>query len=72
MTLEAEEVTFEDLLVERDLHYTRRGAFGVDAPVQLGPGELFLLGDASGRSTDSREFGPVPLGEVLGRVVGLR
>ena len=72
VTLEAEEVTFEDLLVERDLHYTRRGAFGVDAPVRLGPGELFLLGDASGRSTDSREFGPVPLGEVLGRVVGLR
>ena len=71
MTLEAEEVTFEDLLVERDLHYPA-GAFGVDAPVRLGPGELFLLGDASGRSTDSREFGPVPLGEVLGRVVGLR
>lgn len=64
------ELTFQDLFVERDLHFTRRGTFGVDAPVRLGPGELFLLGDASNRSTDSREFGPVPLGEVLGRVVG--
>lgn len=58
------------LRLARDLHYTRRGRFAVDAPVRLGPDEVFLLGDASGRSADSREFGPVPLSELVGRVLG--
>ncbi|MDA0946878.1 MAG: signal peptidase I [Planctomycetota bacterium] len=58
------------LLLARDLHYTRRGSFAVDSPVRLGPGEVFLLGDASRRSADSREFGPVPLSELVGRVLG--
>jgi len=30
-------------------------------------GELFLMGDHRGNSADSREFGPVELGQVIGR-----
>ncbi len=32
-----------------------------------GPDEFFLLGDNPARSTDSRAFGPVPAGRILGR-----
>jgi signal peptidase I len=31
------------------------------------PGTILLLGDAPERSRDSREFGPVPLGSIVGR-----
>jgi signal peptidase I len=34
----------------------------------LGPQEFFLMGDASGHSTDSRTFGPVDRGQLIGRV----
>ena len=37
-------------------------------PVTVPAGELFLLGDARAGSVDSRAFGPVALGEVVGAV----
>jgi nickel-type superoxide dismutase maturation protease len=36
---------------------------------KIGEGACTLLGDSPEESTDSREFGPVPVGEVLGRAV---
>jgi signal peptidase I len=33
------------------------------------PGSVYLLGDNAGASLDSRTFGPVPSGEIVGRVV---
>jgi signal peptidase I len=33
------------------------------------PGTVFLLGDNRGNSVDSRDYGPVPLGELTGEVV---
>ena len=51
----------------RDLHYTSRGRFGVDHAVRLEPDELFLLGDNSDHSTDSREYGPVKIERLIGR-----
>jgi signal peptidase I len=38
-------------------------------PLPLRAGEWFVVGDAPGRSTDSRTFGPVERGHVLGVVV---
>ncbi|MEL6712814.1 MAG: S26 family signal peptidase [Planctomycetota bacterium] len=55
------------LRVLRDLHYVRAGTFGVDAPLQLGPDEIFVLGDASRGSRDSRQRGPIPVRQVVGR-----
>jgi type IV secretory pathway protease TraF len=52
--------------VLRDQHYTERGNFGVRQPLQLGPDELYLLGDNSSESLDSRELGPFTLEDVLG------
>jgi Signal peptidase, peptidase S26 len=35
---------------------------------EMPPGSVFLLGDDLERSRDSRTFGPVPVGELLGKV----
>ncbi len=60
--------------VLRDLHYGDQGTYGVGSgglvPIcRVLPGEVFLLGDASHRSRDSRHVGAVPLDGLLGRPV---
>ncbi|HVS19763.1 MAG TPA: signal peptidase I, partial [Planctomycetota bacterium] len=60
------EVRFERVRIARDLHWGERGGFGVEAPLRLGPDELFVLGDNASESLDSREYGPVPLDAVIG------
>jgi len=52
--------------VERDTTWESLGRFAVDGPEVLGPDELFLLGDNSAESRDSREWGPIPLSGVIG------
>jgi signal peptidase I len=46
---------------------------GVDGvyfgPVKVPEGTVFVLGDNRGESVDSRSYGPVPLRDVVGRVV---
>ena len=58
---------FRGIRVSRDFHYTDRGTHGVGEPVRLGPGELFVLGDNSPESRDGRDWGPISMGDVLGR-----
>ncbi|MBL3667220.1 signal peptidase I [Streptomyces sp. M2CJ-2] len=38
-------------------------------PAHVPPGTVFVLGDNRRHSVDSRQFGPVPVGEVTGRVL---
>ncbi len=58
---------FSAIRVLRDLHYTPRGEFAVGEALQLGPDELFLLGDNSRDSRDGRDWGPTPVSAVVGR-----
>ncbi len=55
----------------RDVAWFHQGSFGVDRPLFLGPHELFVLGDDSAHSRDSRHFGPLERDAVLGRPIAI-
>ena len=60
---------FRRIRVLRDLHYTPRGEYGIEEPIQLGPGDIFVLGDNSRESWDGRSWGATPRNRVFGRPV---
>lgn len=49
--------------------YAARGGGGAVERFEVPPGHVWLQGDNLAMSRDSREYGPVPLGLVKGRVV---
>ena len=53
----------------RDLFFNARGRHATRAPIQLGLDQILVLGDNSGRSRDSREFGAVDRDQIYGRAV---
>ena len=50
---------------------TGRYAEGIEFPVTLEEGEIFVLGDKRENSTDSRIYGPVKTEDILGKVITL-
>jgi signal peptidase I len=52
-----------EALDEPYLHQVTAGAYG---PVQLGPDQVFVMGDNRGNSADSRTFGPLPVADIVG------
>lgn len=64
-------VNLSDLRLWRDVHYTARGEFAVREELTLGPDELLLLGDHSAHSRDGRDWGPLPIGDLIGRPVAV-
>ncbi len=59
-------LSLRGLRVLRDLHFTERGTYGIDEALLLGPDQIFVLGDHSSDSLDSRDFGPVAVDQVIG------
>ena len=60
------DVEIRRVRVERDVMYLDLGPWGTTEPLTLGPEQLFLLGDNSRESNDSREWGPVPRTSLMG------
>ncbi|MCL2107594.1 MAG: signal peptidase I [Oscillospiraceae bacterium] len=55
---------------ERDIYRpTERYEDGIEFPLTLGEGEVFLLGDARDSVADSRVYGPVKTRDTLGTVI---
>jgi signal peptidase I len=44
---------------------------GIEFPITIRPGQLFVLGDARENATDSRIYGPVDAKDTLGTVVSI-
>jgi len=61
------EMLVRNVRVLRDFHYVPRGEFGVNGELTLKDNEIFVLGDSSAISRDSRDRGPIPLDRVIGK-----
>ena len=68
VALDGEPVEIERAEVARDLIYAASDG-AREREWRLGPDEVFLLGDNSVDSRDSRQMGPIALDRLIGRVL---
>jgi signal peptidase I len=70
------DITEEGLYINGVLHHereifekTRRYTEGIDFPITIGEGQIFVLGDARENATDSRIYGPINTDDTLGTAI---
>lgn len=70
------DITEQGLVINGQLQWetyvyeeTRRYAEGVDFPITLQAGEVFVLGDARAGATDSRIYGAINVADTKGKVM---
>ena len=70
MTIGPEGVRINGALLPEDYVYLDSGS-DIEEPQSwsLGTDELLVFGDHRSNSSDSRAFGPIPVGSVVGRAV---
>jgi len=59
-------LTIDGVAIEEP-YLTRRVQMGDFGPLTVPEGHVFVMGDNRNQSEDSRRFGPVPVGEIIGR-----
>lgn len=52
-----------------EIMYPTYAKEGIEYPYRVPEGHLFLLGDYRTQAEDSRDFGPVPLNKIQGKVI---
>jgi signal peptidase I len=68
ISIDGRQIT-KTLPVNYDLTALDNGYYAVDTPLKLGNNEIFVLGDNSSLSDDSRYWGPISRKYVVGRFV---
>jgi len=70
------DITEDGLFINGALHHeleifekTGRYAEGIDFPITVGDGQVFVLGDARKNATDSRIYGPINTDDTLGTAI---
>ena len=58
-------LTIDGVAIEEP-YLTRRVQMGDFGPLTVPEGHVFVMGDNRNQSEDSRRFGPVPVGEIIG------
>ena len=58
--------------VSQDIYFdTTQFKDGVDFPITVGEGQVFILGDNRPQASDSRTFGCIDLNDVKGKVIAV-
>jgi signal peptidase I len=58
--------------ISQDIYFdTTQFKDGVDFPITVGEGQLFILGDNRPQASDSRTFGCIDLNDVKGKVIAV-
>jgi len=54
-----------------EIMYPTYARDGIEFPYQVPEGHVFVLGDYRTQATDSRDFGPIPVEDIEGKVITL-
>ena len=70
--IETEKKAIQEPSLAQDIYFdTTQFKDGVDFPITVGEGQVFILGDNRPQASDSRTFGCIDLNDVKGKVIAV-